>query len=210
MTTGNFQLGALLVWLGLLLASPPRADGAPPETDQARAAAPLWQIEAEHSGCDFSLHALRWFKVSGRFSRIEGAVWPGPDGHLASIRVPMSSVVMASSARRDWALSSEFFDAAQFPELRFDARLDRIDRESLRRPIHGSMQLRGIRAAVTFRVAEVDCDTGNTRCRITANSAVSRRRFGMTSQRLLLGDTVKLQLHLELSRVGPAATDDRR
>lgn len=194
-------LFAGILWLALCSTSPVRAE--PPPSPLP---APIsWQVNADHSHCDFSLHALRWFKVSGRFARIEGAVQAVAEGHLATIRVPIDSVQMASEGRRKWALSDEFFDAARFPELRFEARLDGIDRDSLRRPIQGIMELRGIRGAVTLQVEAVDCSSGNLRCEVTASGQVSRRQFGMTSQRMLLGDHVQLRMHLVLVQL---AADD--
>ena len=193
----------------MLLLAPLGAAELPAATASPGELGPLWQIDSEQSGCDFSLRALHWFKVSGHFSRIEGTVSASPEGPQATIRVPITSVRMSSKGRRDWALSPEFFDAARFPELRFDAVLPGLDRESLRQPIKGSMLLRGIRGAVRFRVTEVDCDPLNTHCLILAKSSVSRRRFGMTSQRLLLGDRVKLKLRLFLHRVAPLPADGK-
>ncbi|MGD9582639.1 MAG: YceI family protein [Lysobacterales bacterium] len=180
-----------------------RPASAAPATE---AVPPSWRIESALSHCEFSLRALRWFKVSGRFTRIEGEVSPVLNTHLASIRVPIESVRMASEGRRKWAMSEEFFDAARFPDLRFEAELDRIDRDALRRPIQGILELRGIRGTVTLQVKSVDCDDQSRRCAVTAESTVSRQQFGMRSQRMLLGDSVRLRLHLVLVQMAADAT----
>jgi polyisoprenoid-binding protein YceI len=159
----------------------------------------LWRVDAPHSEVRFHLRALGVIGVDGSIDRVDGEVWRDANGSWVELRVPLKRLRMNSAKNRQWALSSEFFDADRHPELRFRAALDG-DAHEAPMLIDGSLRLRGIEAPVQVEVAPRSCGGQAEVCRVDAVSEVSRRRFGMRSRRYMVSDKVRLQLSVVLRR----------
>ncbi len=163
-------------------------------------AADGYTLDPETSRVRFQLHALGWWPVRGE-ARAEGVVTPEDERLRIDVRVPLASLQMGREGYRDWALSPEFFWAARHPELRF--RADAIAPADLRAggEIRGELQVRGRRRVVRFALTGSDCSDTASSCRVQAEGELSRRKFGMRSRRLTLGDRIRIELDLHLVRV---------
>src|SRR5215471_21061074 len=81
-----------------------------------------WEIDSSHSSLHFSVRHLVIAKVRGSFERWSGTIQV-PDGDLSKATVAVTidaSSIATGVADRDAHLKSpDFFDVAQYPELRF-------------------------------------------------------------------------------------------
>ena len=81
-----------------------------------------WEIDSSHSSVHFSVRHLVIAKVRGSFARWSGTVQV-PDGDFSKATVAVTidaSSIDTGVADRDAHLkSADFFDVAQYPELRF-------------------------------------------------------------------------------------------
>src|SRR5713101_9553199 len=81
-----------------------------------------WEIDSSHSSLHFSVRHLVIAKVRGTFARWSGTVQV-PDGDFSKATVAVTidaSSIDTGVADRDGHLKSpDFFDVAQYPELRF-------------------------------------------------------------------------------------------
>src|SRR5262249_20609118 len=84
-----------------------------------------WEIDSSHSGVHFSVRHLVIAKVRGSFARWSGTV-QAPDGDFSKATVDVvidaSSIDTGVKDRDAHLKSPDFFDVAQFPELRFTAK----------------------------------------------------------------------------------------
>lgn len=170
-----------------------------------------WEIDSSHSGIHFSVRHLVIAKVRGQFSRWSGAVVV-PDGDFSKASV--EAVIDASSietgvADRDTHLkSADFFDVAQFPEVRFNAsRVEAKGANELR--LVGQLTIRGITREVALEVEQlgkVQDPWGNQRAAFSAKTAIDRKDFGLTWNQVLeaggvaVGDRVTLEIEVEAVR----------
>src|SRR5438552_5333045 len=84
-----------------------------------------WEIDSSHSSVHFSVRHLVIAKVRGTFARWSGTVQvPGGDLSKATVAVAIdASSINTGVEQRDAHLKSpDFFDVAQYPELRFVGR----------------------------------------------------------------------------------------
>src|SRR5690349_15674166 len=81
-----------------------------------------WEIDSSHSSLHFSVRHLVIAKVRGAFERWSGTIQV-PDGDFTKATVSLTidaSSIDTRVADRDAHLKSpDFFDVAQYPELRF-------------------------------------------------------------------------------------------
>ena len=81
-----------------------------------------WEIDSSHSSLHFSVRHLVIAKVRGSFARWSGTIQV-PDGDFSKATVAVTidaSSIDTGVADRDGHLKSpDFFDVAQYPELRF-------------------------------------------------------------------------------------------
>jgi polyisoprenoid-binding protein YceI len=170
-----------------------------------------WAIDASHSGIHFSVRHLVIAKVRGQFSRWSGAL-DVPDGDFTKATV--DAVVDAASietgvADRDAHLRSpDFFDVAQFPEIRFTA--TRFDPQgSVDGRLRGQLTIKGITRDVTLTVerhGETKDPWGNQRAAFSAKTSIDRKDFGLTWNQaletggLMVGERVDLEIEIEAVR----------
>jgi polyisoprenoid-binding protein YceI len=177
-----------LAWLlpALPLAAPPPAG---------------YRIDSAHSQAAFGVRLLWLHEINGRFRHIDGAVLPGlqPGTVVVSADIAVDSVAMDSARMRRWVLAPEFFDAADYPDIRFVS--DPLPQAVLEHggPLPGRLSLRGVTAPVSFTLHPLHCEGAPPApCRIALNGALQRSGFGMTAHRTALSDQVELSLAIAL------------
>lgn len=170
-----------------------------------------WAIDSSHSGLHFSVRHLVIAKVRGQFSRWSGAL-EVPDGDFTKATVDV--VVDASSietgvADRDAHLKSpDFFDAAQFPEVRFTA-THFTPQGAVEGRLVGQLTIKGITREVTLSVerhGEAKDPWGNQRAAFSAKTSIDRKDYGLTWNQALetggvvVGERVDLEIEIEAVR----------
>jgi polyisoprenoid-binding protein YceI len=167
-----------------------------------------WEIDSSHSSLHFSVRHLVIAKVRGAFARWSGAVQV-PDGDFSKATVAVTidaSSIETGVADRDGHLKSpDFFDVAQYPELRFvGTRVqprsgDEID-------VIGDLTIRGITREVVLRVeqhGQAKDPWGNVRAAFTAKTTIDRKDFGLTWNQaletggVLVGDKVEIEAEIQ-------------
>ena len=167
-----------------------------------------WEIDSSHSSVHFSVRHLVIAKVRGTFGRWSGTVQV-PDGDFSKATVAVTidaSSIATGVADRDAHLKSpDFFDVAQYPELRFVGKrvqprsADEID-------VVGDLTIKGTTHEVVLRVeqhGQAKDPWGNVRSAFTAKTSIDRKDFGLTYNQvletggLMVGDRVEIEAEIE-------------
>jgi polyisoprenoid-binding protein YceI len=172
-----------------------------------------YRIDSARSQAAFGVRLLWFHEISGRFRHIDGTVLPGPQPGtmVVAADVAVDSVAMDSARMRRWVLAPEFFDVADYPEIRFVS--DPLPQAVLERggPLPGRLSLRGVTAPVSFTLHPMHCaGPPPAPCRIALNGALQRGDFGMTAHGTALSDRVEFNLAIALTPIPPASTGARK
>ena len=167
-----------------------------------------WEIDSSHSSLHFSVRHLVIAKVRGAFARWSGAVQV-PDGDFSKATVAVTidaSSIETGVADRDGHLKSpDFFDVAQYPELRFvGKRVQRRSGDEI--DVIGDLTIKGITREVVLRVeqhGQAKDPWGNVRAAFTATTTIDRKDFGLTWNQaletggVLVGDKVEIEAEIQ-------------
>jgi polyisoprenoid-binding protein YceI len=167
-----------------------------------------WEIDSSHSSVHFSVRHLVIAKVRGSFTRWSGTVQV-PDGDFSKATVAVTidaSSIDTGVADRDAHLKSpDFFDAAQYPELRFVAK--RVQpRSGGDIDVVGDLSIKGITREVVLHVeqnGQAKDPWGNLRVAFSAKTSIDRKDFGLTWNQVLetggvmVGDRVEIEAEIQ-------------
>jgi polyisoprenoid-binding protein YceI len=165
-----------------------------------------WTVDAAHSKVGFAVKHMGIATVRGEFTDFEGTLEVGQD--LSSAKafgtVKAQSVATNEPQRDEHLRSPDFFDAAQYPELRFEStRIEALDDEEFR--ITGQLTIHGVTNEVVLHAEAQGTDIdpwGNERVGLEVTGQLSRGDYGMQfnqvlgSGNLLVADKVKLALDI--------------
>jgi len=167
-----------------------------------------WEIDSSHSSVHFSVRHLVIAKVRGSFGRWSGTVQvPNGDFSRATVAVTIdASSIDTGVADRDGHLKSpDFFDVAQYPELRFAGK--RLQPRSAGEvDVIGDLTIKGTTREVVLRVeqhGQAKDPWGNLRAAFTAKTSIDRKDFGLTWNQALetggvvVGDRVDIEAEIE-------------
>jgi polyisoprenoid-binding protein YceI len=167
-----------------------------------------WEIDSSHSSVHFSVRHLVIAKVRGTFARWSGRVQV-PDGDFSqatvSVTIDASSINTGVDQRDAHLKSPDFFDVAQYPELRFVGR--RVEpRSEAEIDVIGDLTIKGTTREVVLRVeqhGQAKDPWGNVRAAFTAKTSIDRKDFGLTWNQALetggvmVGDRVDIEAEIE-------------
>ena len=165
-----------------------------------------WTVDPAHSKIGFGIKHMGIATVRGEFTDFEGTLEIGEDLSSAKVygAVKVQSVDTNESQRDDHLRSPDFFDAAQFPELRFESTsIEALDDEEFR--ITGQLTIHGVTNDIVLHaeVQGTDVDPwGNERVGLEVTGQLSRGDYGMKfnqalgSGNVLVADKVKLALDI--------------
>jgi polyisoprenoid-binding protein YceI len=167
-----------------------------------------WEIDSSHSSLHFSVRHLVIAKVRGSFARWSGTIQV-PDGDFSKATVVVTidaSSIDTGVADRDGHLKSpDFFDVAQYPELRFVGKRVQSRAEG-EIDVAGELTLKGITREVVLRVeqhGQAKDPWGNVRAAFTAKTSIDRKDFGLTWNQVLetggvmVGDRIDIEAEIE-------------
>lgn len=138
--------------------------------------------------------------VQGRFHHLEGELAPSAALWRVRVRLDARALDLDGPA---WMVratrSDKFLDVDRHPDIHFES--DPFPRELLKKggELGGQLRLRGRTRPVVFQVEPAGCTTPGRRCDIRVHGSVSRRDFGMTSQRMWVRDEVGFDFRVRLS-----------
>lgn len=138
--------------------------------------------------------------VPGRFPHIEGELEP-VDGKQWRVQVRADARELELDGP-DWMLRSmrsrNFLDVERHPQIRFTSEPFARGLLLSGGELAGELQLRGLSRPVAFTLARSDCARPGHDCDIRVLGEISRRDFGMKSQRLWLRDEVGFDFRVRL------------
>ena len=165
-----------------------------------------WTVDPAHSKVGFGVKHMGIATVRGEFTDFEGTIEIGEDLSSAKVygTVKTQSVDTNEPQRDDHLRSPDFFDAAEFPELRFESTsIEALDDEEFR--ITGQLTIHGVTDEIVLHaeVQGTDIDPwGNERVGLEVTGQLSRGDYGMKfnqalgSGNVLVADKVKLALDI--------------
>ena len=165
-----------------------------------------WTVDPAHSQVGFAVKHMGIANVRGEFTEFEGTLEIADD--LSSAKaygtVNAQSVDTNEPQRDDHLRSPDFFDVAEFPELRFESTsIEALDDEEFR--ITGKLTIHGVTNDIVLHadLQGTDIDPwGNERVGLEVTGQLSRGDYGMKfnqalgSGNMLVADKVKLALDI--------------
>lgn len=176
----------------------------------APAQAANWQIDGSHTVATFEVTHMMISKVRGEFPKVSGNVdfdLADPTKGKADITIDVASVNTRDTKRDDHLRSPDFFDAAQFPTMRFVSK--KISKAGTGLKITGDLTIRGKSKEVTFDVAPFSGPVANPWTKqesigTRATTTINRQDFGVSWNSMMdkggvvVGDEVTITLDIEL------------
>ena len=166
-----------------------------------------YTIDPAHSQVGFRVRHLGISTVTGSFPTFEGQLAfdaSEPEGGMVSVTIDASSIDTGTAARDEHLRSPDFFNVAEFPEVRFRSTSVETHDEGL--TVRGDLMIRGVTRPVVlkaeYRGSAVD-PWGNSRVAFAASTKINRKDFGLTWNKaleaggLLVGEEVEILLEIE-------------
>jgi polyisoprenoid-binding protein YceI len=181
-------------------------------TTISRSAVPTgtWTIDPAHSKVGFAVKHMGIATVRGEFTEFAGTLEIGEEESSARAygTVQAQSVDTCEPQRDEHLRSPDFFDVAQYPELRFEStKIEPLDDEEFR--ITGRLTIHGVTNEIVLHaeVQGTDVDPwGNERVGLEVTGQLSRGEYDMKfnqalgSGNMLVADKVKLALDISAIR----------
>jgi polyisoprenoid-binding protein YceI len=176
----------------------------------ATAAAAEYALDVEHSNVQFSVPVLAVSKVTGKFMRYDVKLAAGKAKDLSQAKVVATIETASISTGSDsWdgkLRTPAFFDAAKYPEIRFESR--RVRRVKGRWEAVGPLTIHGVTKEITlpFEIkGRFDGPHPDERLGIHATFSFDRREFGVAwtgnAEAKVVGNTVTVDIALLATRV---------
>ena len=169
----------------------------------------IWKIDLGHSQVNFSVRHLMITTVRGVFARFDGEIKLDPTNFSTAsvdLRIDVSSLNTGETQRDEHLQREDFFDAQQFPTMRFRSReVEQLNpREAV---LNGDLTIKGItlpvRLHVTHQGQQIAPD-GQTHHGFHAVGDLNRDDWGLNWNVVLdnggwlVGKSIKLEIDLGL------------
>ena len=171
----------------------------------------VYDIDPAHSSAHFSVRHMMISNVKGEFTKVSGTVTYDPDKPGASkveATIDVASLHTRDDQRDGHLKSADFFDAANFPEIKFVSKSIEPHGDG-EYSVKGDMTIHGVTKEVVLHVegptAEVKDPWGNIKAGAAATAKIHRKDFGLTwnatleTGGLLVGEDVSINLEVELT-----------
>jgi polyisoprenoid-binding protein YceI len=198
----------------LLSGFTPNATAKAVDVKYAPIPAGAYNIDPAHSIIGFDVRHLEINWVEGRFKDFKGTVnFDDKDVTKSNVTftAQIASVDTGVDARNAHLRTPDFFDAAQFPEMKFVS--TKVEKKGKDKYIlFGDLTIKGVTKSVSFPftlTGAVKDPWGGTRFGINAETVINRRNYGITYGHPLaeggldVGDNITVKLQLEAVKPGP-------
>jgi polyisoprenoid-binding protein YceI len=169
-----------------------------------------WVLDPTHSEVEFKVKHLMISTVTGTFSSFAADVATEDEDFTkakVAFTVDVASISTNNEQRDGHIKAADFFDAANFPQIKFVAtRIEDVDNDGSYN-IHGDLTIRDITKNVKLEVefgGVIKDPWGSTRAGFTVSGKINRKDFGLTwhmatdTGGVVLGDDVRIHVSLEL------------
>jgi len=168
-----------------------------------------WVLDPSHSEVEFKVKHMMISNVSGKFTKFDATVETEGEDFMtakATFTADIDSINTGSDQRDGHLKSVDFFDAANFPQLKFVAtKYENVDNDGSYE-IWGDLTIRGITRNIKLDAefgGVIKDPWGNTRAGISVNGKINRKDFGLTwsgvteAGSLIVSDDVRVHINLE-------------
>ena len=181
---------------------------------RARPTPGTWELDPAHTTVGFVARHLGLAKVRGRFTRFTGTIEVGEDlesSHAEAV-AETASIETGSTSRDDHLKSPDFLDVERWPELRFESKSIRPERDGTWK-VEGDLTIRDVTRPVVLDVefdGEVpDPMAGKQRAGFSASTEIDRYDFGVTwNAALEVGGVVGRKVRIEIDAEALLTTDE--
>jgi polyisoprenoid-binding protein YceI len=167
-----------------------------------------WVIDPTHSEIGFKVKHMMFTTISGNFSKFEASI-EAEETSFENAKIKFNGAVdsiATGNADRDTHLkSADFFDAAQFPEIKFDAASFTKVKEG-EYELTGELGMHGVSKSVKL-LSEfsglMKDPWGNTKVALSIEGKINRKDWGLNwnsaleTGGVLVGEEVKLVIELQ-------------
>lgn len=156
-------------------------------------------IDSAHSRAEFEVKVFWLIGVHGSFDEVYGDVSLDRLRSMARVdaRIRINNVTMRNHKYEDWIKSEEFFDAKQFPDIRFVSDWFDLKRLESGGVLEGTLTMRGVSHRERFQIAPSACvSAAASECPAEVSGSVHRSDYGMHSRRGTLSDKVDLSFSI--------------
>ena len=157
------------------------------KTQAGRTIVPVgsWSADPAHSSIEFKVrHPAMFTTVTGRFARFDASVEAaseGPESARAVALIEAASIDTNQSARDEDLRSPRFFDAASYPQIRFESRrMEQVEEGTFR--IVGELTIKEMTRDLELQgiVQGIGSDPhGTERVGLEAHGKIAPRDFGI-------------------------------
>jgi len=181
----------------------------------ARLTAAEYALDPEHSNVQFSVPVVVVSKVTGKFMRYEVRLSPGKARDLSQAKVlaviETASVDTGSDSWDGKLRTPAFFDAAKYPEIRFESRS--VKKVHGKWEATGSLTIHGVTKTITlpFEIqGRFDGPQADEHIGIHATFSFDRREYGMAwkdnPEAKVVGNKVTVDIALLATKTGGKKT----
>jgi polyisoprenoid-binding protein YceI len=169
-----------------------------------------WYLDPPHSSAQFAIRHMGISTVRGAFTKVTGTVEDSADPAKSAVNVSIDAASIDTRVEmRDKDLRGEnFFDVAKYPTITFKStKVESAGTGKLK--VTGDLTMHGVTKQA---VLDVDGPTpafkdpkGKSHRGISATTTITRSDFGITADAGMVGDSVAIQLDVELVDQAPGA-----
>lgn len=164
-------------------------------------------VDTNHTQIHFSVQHLVVFKVRGNFNDFVGSLEADPKTRtLVSVQATIQAASIDTRIKkRDKHLrSSDFFDAAKYPEIQFKSKKVTGSGDNI--SVTGDLTIKGITKEVVLNGSFLGTTTGpqgKLRAGFEATGTINRKDFGLNWNKvtetggLIVGDEIQIGLEIE-------------
>ena len=173
---------------------------------QQQSSSSVWQLDADHSSIEFTVKKLFFFTVSGRLTKLNGAITLHEDSLKdCSVEATMGAAsIDTRNPKRDSQVRSAFLEVNSYPTIHFrSSEVGRgRDRDMLR--VKGVLTIRDRTKDIVLDVTEVDrsrSPNGEEVIYYVAETELNRFDFGVNAWRGFVGEKLKVVINVQANRV---------
>lgn len=169
----------------------------------AHAAPASYAIDPGHSSLLFSVDHAGWARVYGFFRQVKGQLSFDPDNLSATkvdVTIDAASLTTNNAKRDEHLRSPDFFNVAEFPEVRFASSAVQVTGKRTAK-LTGTLTLLGVERPVqldvVFNDLKPDTYTRQVKAGFSLSGKLKRSDFGMTYAVPRVSDEVQLTIEVE-------------
>ncbi|MDP3681258.1 MAG: YceI family protein [Flavobacterium sp.] len=167
-----------------------------------------WVIDPTHSEIGFKVKHMMFTNVSGKFSKFDATI-EAEDNDFENAKIEFTgaidSITTGNADRDTHLLSPDFFDAAQFPEIKFSATsFTKINEGEYE--LVGDLTLHGVTKSVKLAAEYgglMKDPWGNTKMALALEGKINRKDWGLNwnsaleTGGVLVSEEVRLNIELQ-------------